>query len=86
MRKWLLLNPTRKHIMKLTKEKLQEIIKEELSLMDEGMPMPLADKLESYADNMLDHLNNKLPESFDALRATNWFISLESMINDLKRD
>jgi hypothetical protein len=72
--------------MKITKQKLRQIINEELNTMDEGMPMSLEDKLESYADNMLDHLNNKLPESFDALRATNWFISLESMINGLKRD
>ena len=76
--------------MKLTKLKLQQIIKEELEKTtqdtNEGLDMPFVDKLESNAESILDHLNNKLPEEFNALRSTNWFISLESMINDLKRD
>lgn len=76
--------------MKLTKLKLQQIIKEELEKTtqdtNEGLDMPFVDKLESNAERILDHLNNKLPEEFNALRLTNWFISLESMINDLKRN
>tara|TARA_Y100001963_G_scaffold155701_1_gene247538 strand:+ start:457 stop:675 length:219 start_codon:yes stop_codon:yes gene_type:complete len=72
--------------MKLTKEKLQQIIKEELGTIDEAMGATFADRMDAYAERILDHLNNKLPEEYKGLRATNWFISLESMINDLKRD